>query len=129
MDLDLVGKSVNGIGTDVIEIERIQQALERTPNFVNRIYTVAEQQYCDGLAERYAVRFAAKEAVLKALGLGLGGADFKEIEVTRQTSGQPGLLLTGRALVCAEKNAVEGWLISLSHSDTIAQAFVASLGL
>lgn len=128
---DLVGRVVVGVGTDLVDIDRVRQVIARQPRFVDRVYTEAERSYClrrRDPAERFAARFAAKEAVLKALGTGLGGADFTDIEVVRRPSGQPTLLLTGRAASRAAELGIVDWLITISHSDHLAQAFVAALG-
>lgn len=148
MDLDLIGKQVIGVGTDVIEVDRIRKVIERTPSFVERIYTDGEIEYCfsngdsrpplaggwvsqdlsDLTAQRLAARFAAKEAVMKALGVGLGAAEFKDIEVVSSDSGKPELKISGKAKELANSQGIKSWLVSLSHSDTVAQAFVAGLG-
>lgn len=122
---------VVAIGADVIEIDRIRTVVSRQPKFVDRVFTPNEIEYCQkhrDPAERYAVRFAAKEAVLKALGVGLGGADLTDIEVIRTASGKPELSISGRAQPLADSLGISSWLITLSHADTVAQAFVAGLG-
>ncbi len=129
--LDLVGRTVVAIGTDLVDIDRIRRVIERQPGFVDRVYTDGERDYCQRRrdpAERYAARFAAKEAVLKALGTGLGGADFTDIEVVRRDTGEPTLRVVGRAAERATELGIASWLITLSHSDHLAQAFVAGLG-
>ena len=123
------------IGTDVVEVVRIRRAIERNPKFVGRVFTDSETSYCFGsspdlskvTAERFAARFAAKEAVLKVLGLGLGGCKFTDIEVQRDPSGQPNLKLTGRALERAQELGIGTCLISLSHTAEVAQAFAAGV--
>ena len=127
----LVGQVVVAIGIDLVDIDRIRRVIERQPGFVDRVYTAQERAYCDRRrdpAERYAARFAAKEAVLKALGTGLGGADFTDIEVVRRDSGEPTLRIVGRAAARAGELGIGSWLITLSHSDHLAQAFVVALG-
>ncbi len=127
----LPGLVVVAIGADVIEIDRIRTVVSRQPKFVDRVFTPNEIEYCQkhrDPAERYAVRFAAKEAVLKALGVGLGGADLTDIEVIRTASGKPELSISGRAQPLADSLGISSWLITLSHADTVAQAFVAGLG-
>jgi holo-[acyl-carrier protein] synthase len=126
----LAGHRVVAVGVDLVDIDRIRQVIERQPRFVDRVYTPGERAYCDQRrdpAERYAARFAAKEAVLKALGTGLGGADFAEIEVVRHPSGEPSLAVSGRAEARADELGIGGWLITLSHSQHLAQAFVVGL--
>lgn len=127
----LRGRVVVAIGADLVDIDRIRSVIERQPRFVERVYTSGERAYCvqrNDPAERYAARFAAKEAVLKALGVGIGGADFTDIEVVRLESGKPELRITGRAAELATEAGIVGWLITLSHSDGVAQAVVAGLG-
>jgi len=148
LDLDLIGKQVIGVGTDIIEVDRIRKVIERTPSFVERIYTDGEIEYCfsnghsdvparldpksqdlsELILQRLAARFAAKEAVMKALGVGLGAAEFKDIEVVSSDSGKPELKISGKAKDLADSQGISGWLVSLSHSDTVAQAFVAAIG-
>ena len=114
-----------GVGLDVVDIERFRRAVSRTPSLVDRLLTPAERAYCEQArdpTERYAVRFAAKEAVMKALGVGLGAFDWHHVEVVRSGSGQPSLLLTEQAAALAAARGVTGWHLSLSHSGTVAQA-------
>jgi holo-[acyl-carrier protein] synthase len=125
-----VAGSVVGIGTDLVDVERMRAIIGRRPRFVQRVFTEAEQAYCSASrdpSERYAVRFAAKEAVLKTLGVGLGGADFADIEVVRLESGQPELRVRGRAAALAAERGIDRWLVTLSHSQQLAQAFVVGL--
>ncbi len=127
----LLGLVVVAIGADLVDIDRLRDVMARTPGFAERVFTADERAYCDRRndpAERYAVRFAAKEAVLKALGTGLGGGDFTDIEVLRLPSGKPELRVEGRAAVKATELGIERWLITMSHSDHVAQVFVAGLG-
>lgn len=127
----LPGRVVVAIGADLVDIDRMRAVIGRQPGFVERVFTAGERAYCERRsdpAERYAARFAAKEAVLKALGTGLGGADFGDIEVVRLPSGQPQLRVTGRAAAKADELGIEHWLITISHSEHLAQVFVAGLG-
>ena len=115
-------------GVDIIEIERIQRALERWGDrFLRRIYTEDEAAYCRGRPPNLAGRFAAKEAAMKALGTGLRGVGWKDIEVVRASSGAPSVLLHGRAKARAEKLGVREMSLSLSHSRSYAVAFVVGL--
>ena len=112
-------------GIDIIEIERIQRAHERWgQRFLNRIYTESEREYCRGRAQNLAVRFAAKEAAMKALGTGLKGVGWKDIEVVRAPSGAPSIRLHGRALARAEVLGVTELALSLTHSKEYAVASV-----
>ncbi len=117
-----------GLGTDVVDIERFRRVLERTPALHGRLFTDAERAVA---AERrdpvpaLAVRFAAKEAVMKVLGVGLGALDWHDIEVVREPSGRPRLEVTGRALALATAAGITTWHLSLSHSGLVAQAVAA----
>ena len=118
-----------GTGTDMIEIARIQQSIDRFGDrFLARIFTPAEIAYCrqkKNAAESFAARFAAKEAAAKALGTGIShGVTWLEIEVTRQPSGKPGLQLSGRAAGRAQKLGITRTSLSLTHSRDIALAVV-----
>lgn len=127
----LIGLAVVAIGVDLVDIDRIRDTMARQPGFAERVFSPAERDYCDRRhdpAERYAARFAAKEAVLKALGTGLGGGDFHDIEVIRQESGEPTLSVSGRAAAAAEARGIRRWLITMTHSDHLAQVVVAGLG-
>jgi holo-[acyl-carrier protein] synthase len=117
---------VVGVGVDLCGVERMAEALARTPGFAARVFTEAERAYCDrrrrNPAERYAARFAAKEAVLKAMGLGIGACGLREIEVVRASSGAPSVALHGRAVALAAERGITGWHLTLSHTDTVAIA-------
>ncbi len=115
------------VGADIVDVDRMRQIVDRQPSFVTRVFTEGEVAYCHAAADpaqRFAARFAAKEAGLKALGVGLGGADFHDFEVVKHESGQPELVVTGRAADRAEALGVGSWLITLSHSDLSALAVV-----
>jgi holo-[acyl-carrier protein] synthase len=120
-----VGGGVVGVGVDLCEVDRMRRTLARTPGFADRVYTEAEQEYCRRRrdpAERFAVRFAAKEAVLKALGAGVGSCPLRDIEVVRAPSGAPSLVLHGRAATLAADRGVTAWHLSLTHTATMAEA-------
>jgi len=122
---------IHTIGTDLIEIERIETVHQRTgERFLSRILTEAEREYClrkTKPASSIAARFAAKEAVMKCLGTGwTGGVTFKDIEVTRVESGAPGLLLHGRSAEIAAGLGIVRWHVSLSHSRDHALAMVVA---
>lgn len=119
------------IGVDVAEVPRFRAVLARRPRLVERVFTDAERAYAmrkRDPAERFAARFAAKEAVMKALGVGLGRFPFKDVEVVRARSGAPGLSLTGQAAALAGARGVRQWHISLTHSELIAAAVVVAVG-
>lgn len=119
-----------GIGTDLVDIDRFREVLARTPGMTERLFTTAEQAYAQRAQDptpRLAVRFAAKEATLKSLGLGLGGMRMSEIEVKRHDDGRPELVLHGDAAEVAAERGVTRWLITLSHTEVFAQAVVVAL--
>ena len=122
---------VVGIGTDITEIERVERLVKKHGDFfLHRVFTPAEARYCGSArssGERYAARWAAKEAVMKALGTGWSQeVGWTEIEVLRDGAGRPSLSLTGGALKRAEALGITDWQISLSHCKTHAVAFVTA---
>lgn len=120
-----------GLGTDLVDVERMREVLARRTGFVDRVFHPAEQIYADRQndpTQRYAARFAAKEAVMKAMGVGLGAVALADIEVTKEPSGAPGIQLHGTAADLAERLGVASWQISLSHTRTAASAVVVALG-
>jgi holo-[acyl-carrier protein] synthase len=117
------------VGVDIIEIARIERALDRWGDrFLRHVYTPAEQRFCRGRVPELAARFAAKEAISKALGTGLVGISWTEMEILADRRGKPGVTLYGRALARAELLGLDEWAISLTHSDHDAVAFVAANG-
>jgi holo-[acyl-carrier protein] synthase len=118
-----------GIGLDVAEIDRIEQAIRRHGDaFKKRVYTDAERAYCESHRnsfERYAGRFAAKEAGMKALGTGWrGGVTWRDFEVVRERGGKPTLRLSGVARTLAEKQGVKNVVMTITHSGNLALAQV-----
>lgn len=114
-----------GIGIDAVDVERFRQLLQRRPSAAARLFTDGELAYGQRWrdpAPRLAARFAAKEAVMKALGVGLGAFGFHDVEVVSASSGAPGLVLRGAALALAGQAGVERWHLSLTHTDSVAQA-------
>jgi holo-[acyl-carrier protein] synthase len=110
------------VGLDLIEIARIRRALERYPGFRDRCFTPAEQAYCDSRpnpAESYAGRFAGKEAVGKALGIGVRFT-WKEIEIAGRP--KPGVRLSGRTREWAERMSAGPIDLSMTHSRELAAA-------
>lgn len=113
------------VGVDIIEIPRIQQALGRWgERFLCRIYTPEEIAFCRNRAPQLAARFAAKEAVMKALGTGVRGVGWRDIEVVRERGQAPSIRLYGRALKRATDLKISGLVLSLSHSREYAVALV-----
>ncbi|MDQ3978210.1 MAG: holo-ACP synthase [Actinomycetota bacterium] len=121
---------MRGIGIDAVEVERFRQALHRRPAMAERLFTEGERAYGSRWrdpAPRLAARFAAKEAVMKALGVGIGAFAFQDVEVVSEASGRPTLVLRGEAEALAERLGVEGWRLSLTHTDSLAQAVAVAL--
>ncbi len=116
-------------GIDLIEIARIRAACERHgERFLQRVFTPGEAAECRGRAEALAVRFAAKEATVKALGTGIGPVSWLEVETLHRGSGEPYLVLHGRAREAAEGRGLKEWAVSLSHSEEMATAVVVAAG-
>jgi len=119
-----------GLGIDLVEVARIRDLLTKHGDrFKERTFTAGEIAYCDTCADpamHYAARFAAKEAAAKAIGTGLWaqGVDWKDIEVTREETGKPVLLLHGGAQSHAQSQGVTRILVSLTHTRDLAQAQV-----
>ena len=114
--------SVIGIGIDIVEIARLATALERTPRLAARLFTEQER---DRPIASLAARFAAKEAVAKALGAP-GGLKWTDAEVVTAESGQPLLRLTGGVAAAAEARGIRSWHLSLSHDGGLATAMVVA---
>ncbi len=117
------------MGVDIAEVERIQGAIERHGEvFLRRIYTAREREYCERFKnkyERYAGRFAAKEAAMKALGTGWRrGVKWVDLEVVRETSGRPTLAITGEAAKIAQLLGVKSVALSITHTESQALAQV-----
>ena len=121
-----------GLGVDIVEIERMRRILQKTPSFARKVFSQAEQDYCNAKANpetHYALRFAAKEAVVKALGTGFtDGIWVRDIEVERAKSGRPVVKLSGRALEVAQAQGVREMTLSLSytHTDAVACAMAVT---
>ncbi len=116
-------------GVDAAEIARIRHAVERWGQpFLDRVYTPAEQVYCRGRAERLAGRFAAKEAVSKALGTGIRELRWRDIEVLPDRRGRPTVYLHGTAAARARAMGATWLSISITHAGELAIAFVIAYG-
>jgi holo-[acyl-carrier protein] synthase len=116
-------------GIDIIEIERIQSAVDRHgERFLKRVYTKMEILECRGRAEALAVHFAAKEAASKALGTGIGPISWQDVETLHKWSGEPYLILHGEAVKIAALKGLTDWEVSLSHSKDSAIAVVIASG-
>lgn len=116
-------------GVDLIEIARVEAVIARHgKHYLERIYTAAELEYCGKRAESLAGRFAAKEAVAKALGSGIGDVTWKEIEVLGDEQNAPTLTLHGAAEQKAKARGLTIWSVSISHSQSHSVAFVVAIG-
>src|ERR1700758_5348641 len=120
------GSMIVGTGIDIAEVPRIAESIARFGDrFLNRVFTAGEIKYCDSKAnrvERYAARFAAKEAAMKALGTGWNhGVRWRDIEVQRKPGGRPTLALHGKAAEFASRLGTKNVALSLTH--TADQAF------
>jgi holo-[acyl-carrier protein] synthase len=121
---------VIGLGIDAVDIPRFRAVLARRPEMEARLFTPGEREYAAGLVDptpSLAARFAAKEAVMKALGVGLGAFGWQDVEVVRLEGGQPSLVVRGAAAALASKQGVGKWRISLTHTAALAEAVVAAL--
>ena len=115
------------VGVDLVEIRRIAELVERHgERFTGRVFTPGEVVDCGGRAESLAARWAAKEAVAKALGTGIGAVGWQEIEVLRGESGCPSVQLHGRAATLATERGLTRWALSLAHDGGMALAFVVA---
>ena len=124
--------NVVGIGTDIVESLRIAQMIERHQDlFLTRVYTTLEIQYCSArkaATQHYAGRWAAKEAVLKAIGTGWSqGIQWTDVEVRNSEGGAPRIVLAGVAADIAAQMGIDEVLISISHCRTHATAFAIAV--
>lgn len=120
-----------GIGIDAVDIDRLARMLGRRPGMAERLFTGEERRYVGGHRNPFpslAARWAAKEAAMKALGVGLGAIGWHDVGIERAGGGPPLLLVVGRAASLAAERGVVGWKVSLTHTDTVATAVVAALG-
>ena len=117
-----------GLGTDLTEVERIAEKINKRSGFREMVFSKTEIAYCESKTnkfEHYAARFAAKEAFFKALGTGwLEGTHFNEVEITNDESGKPALVLLGETKKTLSALGISKILVSLSHLKTIASAVV-----
>lgn len=125
---------ITGVGVDIVEIHRIASAIRRYSNaFLNRIYTESEQEYCLSRSSKsiayqgLAARFAAKEAVFKALGISGKGMRWKDIEILNEANGKPFVKLHGELLESSKELGIETVMISLSHSREYGIAYAIAV--
>ena len=122
--------SAVGLGVDLVEIERMERAIERTPRILERVFTSGEREYAwskSKPAVHYAAFFAAREAVLKALGSGFAGMHYSDVEIAHNEKGKPEVVLHGNALALAEEQGVVEIQISLSHTHQMAVASAVAI--
>jgi holo-[acyl-carrier protein] synthase len=119
---------VFGIGTDIIEIQRVADKLRRTGGLKKRVFTPREIAYCESKAksaQHFAARFAAKEAFLKAIGTGWrSGYRFVDIEILNNEQGKPGIVVQGKVKDFCQENGITGFHVTLSHIKDLAKAVV-----
>lgn len=125
--------NVIGIGTDIVECSRIGNMIEKHDSlFLERVYTEWEIEYCSGrksAVQHYAGRWAAKEAILKAMGTGWAkGIAWTDIEITNAMGGKPSVTIHGEARVHCDKLGIAEILISISHCESHATAFATAVG-
>jgi holo-[acyl-carrier protein] synthase len=120
---------VIGVGIDAVDVERFRRSLERTPSMRERLFTAEELEYVAPKADAVpslAARFAAREAVMKALGVGLGAFGFHDVWVRREPSGVPRLVVGGAAATLADAAGVTAWHLSITHTRLVAIASVVA---
>jgi holo-[acyl-carrier protein] synthase len=123
------GPAIRGIGVDAVDIDRFRASLARTPSMRTRLFVDEELAYVAPKADpapSLAARFAAREAVMKALGVGLGAFGFHDVWVRRAESGEPVLMVTGAAAALADAAGVQHWHLSITHTDVVAIAYVVA---
>ena len=121
-----------GLGTDLVEVSRFRLAMERRGERLNeRLFSDDERAYAakqKDAAKSLAARFGAKEAVMKAMGVGLWKFKLRDVEVVRAKSGAPSVALHGRAAEMAAERGIVDWQLSLTHTDTTALAIAIAIG-
>jgi len=126
------GLRIVGLGTDLVEVPRFRLAMERRGERLGeRLFSDDERAYAyrqKDPAKSLAARFGAKEAVMKALGVGLWKFKLRDVEVVRQRGGAPRVALHGRAAVLADEHGVVTWHLSLTHTDATALAVAIAVG-
>jgi holo-[acyl-carrier protein] synthase len=119
---------IAGVGVDAVDVGRFADALGRRPRIAERLFTAAERADGAGDVQRLAVRFAAKEATMKALGSGIGSMGWHDVEVVRPPGHAPSLRLTAAAADLAQRRGVARWHVSLTHTTSVAVAMVVAEG-
>jgi holo-[acyl-carrier protein] synthase len=119
------------VGVDLVELAGFRAMLEREPSIISEIFTESELGYTSQFgdpAPRLAARFAAKEATMKALGVGIDAVEWREIGIVRDDLGSPFLVITGSARELADRLGLARWVVSLSHSESVAMSVVVAEG-
>jgi holo-[acyl-carrier protein] synthase len=117
------------VGVDLVDVDRLARMVAMSGEaFIETAWTAGERSYCSGRIDRFAARWAAKEATMKALGAGLGEIDPLDIEIRSVEGSAPDILLHRGALELAGRMGIEGWGVSLSHEGRMAVAFVIGIG-
>jgi holo-[acyl-carrier protein] synthase len=120
---------MRGIGIDAVDIAKFRRALERTPTLRKRVFTASELAALgdrDDAVPGLAARFAAREATMKVLGVGIGAFDLHDVSIERLDGGRPQLVVTGRAAALAAMQEISSWHVSLTHTETMAMAVVSA---
>ncbi len=115
-----------GVGIDAVDVARFSLILSRRAGFEARVFTALERSTCGSSVNRLAARFAAKEATMKALGVGLGAFSFHDVWIEQEPSGRPVLRVAGRAGDLADRAGVHRWHVSLTHTEVVAEAVVVA---
>ncbi len=129
LDVGGLAASVVGVGVDAVDLDRFRRVLARRPRLAERLFTRAERAYASDRPDpvpRLSTRFAAKEATMKALGVGLGACPFADVEVVRTGLDRPALVLHGAAADLARRAGVGRWHLSLTHTERVAMAMVVA---
>ena len=114
-------------GVDIISVDRLAKAVDQwQDSFLKRIYTDSELEYCKGATSSLAARFAAKEAVMKAIGCGMFNTNWRDIEILTESNGKPYINLKGRSRNIANEKGINDFAVSLSHDKHYAIAFVVA---
>ena len=117
--------AVVGVGIDIVDVARLERALARTPTMADRVFADGERAYAEGSMQRLAARFAAKEAVAKALGAP-DRVRWRDIEVVVADDGRPSLVVSGHTAEIATAAGVRSWHLSLTHDGGLAVAMVVA---
>ncbi len=129
-DAEMGGSQIYGIGIDVVDVERFRVVLTRRPQLTGRLYTTGELDYAykaNDPSLRLAARFAAKEAIAKAMGTGIWQLHFANVEVIHQHGHPPSVSLHERAKRIADAHGIVKWHLSVTHTEIVAMAFAIAI--